>query len=174
MSQASPQRSPCLQVGTRAIATLLAAAASAGCRGERTLSLTSTPVGAEVRLDDQLMGVTPVVVPIDHYGTRRLTMYRAGSRLYSEPLDLDAPWWTYFPVDIFTEILNPVRIHDRQAFHVDLLPATGEEADPVTASFIEEAIRVRSEARAAAQAADEEEQAASEASAPAAAGEGNG
>ncbi|MDA8593049.1 PEGA domain-containing protein [Planctomycetota bacterium] len=172
MSQASPQRSQCLPVGAKAIATLLAAAALTGCRGERTLSLTSTPVGAEVRLDGQLMGVTPVVIPIDHYGTRRLTMYRTGSRLHSEPLDLDAPWWTYFPVDILTEILNPVRLNDRQAYHVDLVPATGEVADPVTASFIEEAIRVRTEAREAARATDEEASVTSEASDPAAAGQG--
>ena len=173
MSQASPQRSPRLQVGGRAIATLLAAAALTGCRGERALSLTSTPVGAEVRLDGQLMGVTPVVIPIDHYGTRRLTMYRAGSRLHSEPPDLDAPWWTYFPIDILTEILNPVRLDDRQAHHVDLVPATGEVADPLAASFIAEAIRVRSEAREAARATHEEASATSEASDPAAAGQGD-
>lgn len=157
-----------------ALVPLIAAACLAGCRGERTLSLTSTPLGAEVRLDDQLMGVTPVVIPIDHYGTRRLTMYRAGSRLYSEPLELEAPWWTYFPVDILTEILNPIRIHDRQSFHVDLLPATGEEADPVTASFIEEAIRIRSEARARMQDAEEAEPAPEDTPARAATGQPNG
>ena len=156
MSQAQLRRSPRRREGPGILVPVLALAALAGCRGERTLSLTSTPLGAEVRLDDELVGATPVEVPIDHYGTRRLTMYRAGSRLYSEPLDLKAPWWTYFPVDIFTEILNPIRINDRQAFHVDLLPATGEEADPVTASFIEEAIRVRSESRARAAAMEQE------------------
>lgn len=131
-----------------AVAALVLAAALAGCRGERTLSLTSTPVGAEARLDDELLGVTPLTIPIDHYGRRRLTLYLPDSRLYSEPIDLNAPWWTYFPVDILTELLNPIRLHDRQSYHVDLLPATGVEAEPVTASFIEEAIRIRTEARA--------------------------
>ncbi len=135
-----------------ALPVLVAVAGLVGCRGERTLSVTSTPVGAEVRLDEELVGVTPITIPIDHYGQRRLTLYRAGSRLHSEAIDLDAPWWAYFPVDIVTELLNPVRLHDRQAHHVDLLPATGVEAEPLTTSFIEEAIRIRSEAKAQANA----------------------
>ncbi len=172
MTQAHIRRSPRRRAGSGIFVPLLALAALAGCRGERTLSLTSTPLGAEVRLDDQRIGVTPVKVAIDHYGTRRLTMYRAGSRLYSEPLELKAPWWSYFPIDVFTEVLNPVQLHDRQTFHVDLQPATGVEADPVTASFIEEAIRVRSEGRvraaaAAAAAAAEEEAGTASTTAPA-------
>jgi|GEM_PF-3361371 len=156
MSQAQLRRSRRRRTGAEALISILALAALAGCRGERTLRLTSTPVGAEVRLDGQPVGVTPVEIEIDHYGTRSLTMYRSGYRLYSEPLELKARWWSYFPIDIFTEILNPIRIHDRREVHTVLDPATGEVAEPVTASFIEEAIQVRSEARGQAEAGQQE------------------
>ena len=134
--------------GGRLAALLVAAVALAGCRGDRVLTLTSTPPGATVRLDDESVGVTPLDVPIDHYGTRLLTLYEPDSRLYSEPVELVAPWWTRFPVDILTELLLPIQLDDRQRVHVSLLPASGEEAEPITASFVEEAIRVRAEARA--------------------------
>jgi hypothetical protein len=96
-----------------------------GCRTVRTLEITSDPAGAEVRLDDERAGYTPVRIPFEHYGIRRLTLHKPGYRTHSERLDLDAPWYFQFPLDLVSEVLLPIGLRDRRVHHVDLVQ--GEE-----------------------------------------------
>jgi len=96
------------------------------CAVERTLRVTSDPEGATVRIDDEIVGRTPVRVPFDHYGKRRVTLYRDGYLTHSERVDLRAPWFGVFPVDLVSEVLLPFGWKDRRRFHVTLVP--GEEA----------------------------------------------
>ena len=105
---------------------LLALALGAGaCRTRRYLEITSRPPGAEVRLDDEAVGVTPVKVPFEHYGTRRLTFYLPGYRTFSRRIHIGPPWYARFPLDIVSEVLVPVGWVDRRRLHEDLV--LGEE-----------------------------------------------
>lgn len=95
------------------------------CRTHRYLEITTEPPGAEVRLDDQAIGTTPVRVRFEHYGTRRVTFYKQGYRTQSERIKLSPPWYSRFPLDIVTEVILPLGLTDRRSFHRDLVP--GEE-----------------------------------------------
>jgi len=107
------------------LAPLLLALASASCRTSRYLEITTTPPGAEVRLDDDAVGRTPLRIPFEHYGTRRVTFYLEGYRTKSGRIRLKAPWYARFPLDIVFEVLLPVGLTDRRVYHQDLVP--GEE-----------------------------------------------
>jgi len=95
------------------------------CRTHRYLEITTEPPGAEVRLDDQAIGKTPLRVPFEHYGTRRVTFYLAGYRTQSERIRLSPPWYGHFPLDLVTEVFIPLGLTDRRSYHRELVP--GEE-----------------------------------------------
>ena len=119
--------------------TILLALVLYGCRTERSLTITSDPPGAEVRLDDQAVGVTPVRVTFEHYGTRRVSLHKTGYRTQSDPIHLRAPWYFRFPIDIVTEFLLPFGWKDRRVYHVDLQPGEEDMSQPSLRSVIERA-----------------------------------
>jgi len=114
-----------------------------GCRAERYLQITSTPPGAEVRLDDEAVGVTPVRVPFEHYGTRRLTFYLPGYRTSSRVIRVRAPWYARFPVDLLTEVILPLGLDDRRKVHQDLVHGEEVMSLPSLRSVIERANALR-------------------------------
>ena len=116
-----------------------------GCRGDRILRIESIPSGATVRLDDQVIGRTPLEIDFEHYGQRRLALYRETYRTYSEPLVLRAPWWARFPIDIVTEVILPLGLDDVRQVRIVLAPDAGEpEASDATQEFLSNALRARS------------------------------
>jgi hypothetical protein len=122
---------------------LVLAPLAAACRTERYLQITSTPPGATVRLDDEAVGITPVRVPFEHYGTRRLTFYLAGYRTESRKVRLRAPWHARFPLDIVTEVLLPIGLTDRRKVHAELVRGQEVMSIPSLRSVIERANYLR-------------------------------
>jgi len=110
-----------------------------GCRTQRYLEITSSPSGAEVRLDDRAVGRTPLRIPFEHYGTRRLTFYLAGYRTQSKRIRLSTPWYLRFPLDILTEALLPFGLTDRRVYHQDLVQGEAVMSLPSLRSVIERA-----------------------------------
>ncbi|MFT4537796.1 MAG: hypothetical protein ACI841_000974 [Planctomycetota bacterium] len=140
-----------------------------GCKTRRILSIESDPPGAQVRLDDELIGRTPLEHEFDHYGVRRLTMYLGGYLTYSERLTLDAPWHASFPVDVITEVLIPMGLTDRHQVSIVLEPdlELGEDLD--VTQIIQRAREVREtvvSARIGRGAVDSSEQATQESTDP--------
>ncbi len=125
------------------ILVLLLWLAATGCRTHRYLEITSSPPGAEVRLDDEAVGCTPVKVPFEHYGTRRVTYYLPGYRTYSRRIRLKAPWYSRFPVDILMEVLVPIGLTDRRRVHQDLVQGEEVMSLPSLRSVIERAAVLR-------------------------------
>jgi hypothetical protein len=123
---------------TRALLIVLLALA-AGCRTHRYMQITSTPPGAEVRLDDQAVGLTPVRVPFDYHGVHRVTFYLPGHRTVSRRIKLRARWYSRFPLDIVTEVLLPLGLTDRRNIHQDLVPGEEVMSLPSLRSVIERA-----------------------------------
>jgi len=114
-----------------------------GCAAERTLVFTTEPAGAQVRLDDDVVGVTPVEVPFLHYGTRRVTFNLEGFRTRSFLVEVKAPWYGRFPLDIVSEVLIPIGWEDRKTVHADLVPATGPVDLPTVRSVFDRAEALR-------------------------------
>jgi len=109
---------------------LLALACStllASCTIKRTITVTSDPPGAQVRLDETVIGRTPLEYEFTHYGRRRITLYLGGYLTHSQPVDLTRPWYAAFPLDLITEFLLPLRIRDRRSYHATLEPDSEDD-----------------------------------------------
>jgi hypothetical protein len=124
-----------------ALAALLAPLGA--CATERKLVVTSTPEGALVRLDDTVVGSTPYEIAFDAYGTRRVTLYKQGYQTQSQQVELAAPWYLTFPVDLVTEVLVPIGWRDVRAIHFVLEQDTGPVTRPDLAAVLERAQGLR-------------------------------
>ncbi|MEW6072795.1 MAG: PEGA domain-containing protein [Planctomycetota bacterium] len=125
------------------LSLVLTAALLGSCQAERTLRITSDPPGALVRLDGESIGTTPLRHEFLYYGVRTLTLRLEGYCTYSERIDLAAPWYARFPLDIVSEVLIPVGWKDRRRLHVTLQPGEAAEAPPALRSVLERASAVR-------------------------------
>jgi ABC-type amino acid transport substrate-binding protein len=121
----------------------LAALLASACAAERTITITSEPPGALVRLDDTLVGVTPVKVPFLHYGTRRVTWYLDGYRTESRLVPIRAPWYAGFPVDILTEVVLPIGWKNNHSVHEDLARGDAPALEPELRAVIDRAETIR-------------------------------
>jgi hypothetical protein len=130
------------QVAARGIALGVLVIAPA-CQATRILRITSSPVHAEVRLDGQKVGVTPIDVPFDYYGVRRVTLYLDGYRTWSQVLPIEPPWYAYFPIDIVSEVIIPAGWTDIHEVHADLEPGTGTLLAPDLQSVLDRADSLR-------------------------------
>ncbi|MFT5052475.1 MAG: hypothetical protein ACI8QZ_003908 [Chlamydiales bacterium] len=113
----SRHRPACRPYVALALAAWLALAA---CAPQRILTVESYPPGAVVRLDERVIGRTPLDYPFDHYGQRRITLYLPGYRTWSRRLELSPPWHARFPIDIVTELLIPIGLRDQHEVWVVL------------------------------------------------------
>ncbi|HJO26644.1 MAG: hypothetical protein CMK00_01455 [Planctomycetes bacterium] len=121
-------------------ALCLALASLASCAGvERVLTVESTPPGAIVRLDERIIGKTPLEHEFDHYGTVRLTLYLEGFRTRSVRAELSPPWYGRFPVDLFTDFLWPLAWTDRHQVKLALNAEGGSPDAPDLAAVLRRA-----------------------------------
>jgi len=126
-------------------ALLLACAAplAAGCRAERTLRITSEPAAAGVWVDDTYRGTTPLELPFDHYGTRRITFRLSGHGTTSLRVPVEPPWYGRFPLDLFSEVLIPVGWRDEHFAHAVLREGEDELSMPMIRSVLDRAEALR-------------------------------
>ncbi len=121
----------------------LALAALASCRAQRTLKITSDPSECEVRIDGERMGVTPLSLSFEHYGTRRVSLYRTGYRTYSRLVELSPPWYARFPIDIVSEVLVPLGWRDLHTVHVRMQPGVPVLLEPDLQEILDRAEGMR-------------------------------
>ncbi|MBI4563575.1 MAG: PEGA domain-containing protein [Planctomycetes bacterium] len=102
---------------------------------ERWISIRSEPAGAEVFLDGEPAGITPVDIPYAWYGGRALLLVKPGYRSLRHHIVLSAPWWQIFPFDLITDVLLPIPLTDRTELVValDPEPPKGEDLERVRA-----------------------------------------
>lgn len=119
----SPKRpEPAAALRLLALAALVALTA---CRAQRHMIFETAPAGATVRLDDEIVGRTPLDLRFEHYGTHQLTIYREGYRTYSEEIRVKTPWYSHFPFDFITEVLLPFGWRDYHRYEIALEPEIG-------------------------------------------------
>jgi len=92
----------------------------------RTLTIDSEPPGAMVYLDDEPIGLTPVTTRFTYYGTRKIAVEKTdveGRLLYERKTvfeKIDPPYYQYFPLDFFSELILPVKLEDEHYFSYQL------------------------------------------------------
>jgi len=100
-----------------ALFAVAAAVVAAGGCVERKMMIRSDPPGAVITLDgERLPDRTPAEVPFDFGGTRGVTLSAPGYRLCEATAEVEDPWFTYFPLDVFAQFLWPGTIEDVQTF----------------------------------------------------------
>ena len=98
-----------------------ATALLAGCV-ERKLTINTEPQGANVILNDQEIGVSPVTVPFNWYGDYWVRVNKNGYEMLNTHRKLKAPLHDYFPFDFVVEVLYPGRIVDAYEWTFALAP----------------------------------------------------
>ncbi len=106
--------------------TLSAVLLSLGLCGcvERALVVETDPPGAEVWVDGDLAGLSPVRMPFSHYGVREVVVVKGGFALTREIRSLETPWYERFPLDFFSENCWPGTLTDERYFVYVLKPQT--------------------------------------------------
>ena len=120
-------------------AALAALLLTSGCAAQRTLTITSEPAGAEVRVDDVIVGETPLELPFFHYGRRSVTYYLEGYLTQSFEVDVRPPWYARFPLDVITEVVLPIGWRDDHLVHADLVSGIDQQRLPTLSSVLERA-----------------------------------
>jgi PEGA domain len=88
----------------------------------RRLVVRSDPPGAQVILDGQEVGTTPVAVPFLYYGTRQLTLVKPGFETRTELVRIPAPWYQWMPIDFVSDNFLPRQVNDRHEICWQLNP----------------------------------------------------
>ena len=88
----------------------------------RELNIRSEPPGATVYINGREEGKTPLKKNFDFYGSREVTLRKDGFRSLREIVTPSVPWYEFFPIDFITELLLPVRLHDRHEYSFKLEP----------------------------------------------------
>src|SRR5580704_12530137 len=97
------------------------AGSSSGCVYRR-LVVRSDPPGAQVILDGQEVGNTPVAVPFTYYGTRQLTIVKPGYETRTELVKIPAPWYQWMPLDFVSDNFLPRQVNDRHEICWQMTP----------------------------------------------------
>lgn len=110
------------------VAALVAVAllvAVGGC-STRTITVTSTPSGASVWLNDQSVGRTPVTVDFVYFGVYDVRVELPGYAAVSTAREAAAPWWEWPGVDAVAVAL-PFEKRTELAWHFDLVEDSGDD-----------------------------------------------
>jgi len=103
---------------------LSAALAVAGGCVKKSFGVRTEPPGATVYLDGLELGKTPIdYVPFDFYGTREIVLHKPGYLSERRIVEIEQPWYSYFPVDIVSELVIPWDIPDRRRYFFPMKPA---------------------------------------------------
>jgi len=106
----------------------VALAALAGCV-ERTLTITTTPEGALVWLNDEEVGRTPVTKNFTWYGDYDVMIRKEGYKTLKTHTRIQEPWYQIPPIDFFAECLVPATIRDNRHLEYTLEPAEQTGSD---------------------------------------------
>ncbi|MCA8980500.1 MAG: PEGA domain-containing protein [Planctomycetes bacterium] len=113
------------------------------CQADRKIRVISRPSGATVYFDDVEVGETPIEFPYRYYGVRRVTLEKEGFRRESTVFELKAPWYSYFPFDVFSELINPIPYKDHYELTFVLARESGDVAEPDLDALLRRADRLR-------------------------------
>ncbi|MGA2070342.1 MAG: PEGA domain-containing protein [Sedimentisphaerales bacterium] len=94
---------------------------AAGCV-ERKLTINTNPAGAQVFLNDEEIGVSPVTASFNWYGDYNITIRKQGCETLQTHRKLQVPWYDLSPFDFAVQVIYPGRIVDSYEWSFDLQP----------------------------------------------------
>ena len=109
---------------------LLVLAVSSGCV-HRSLTVRSDPPGAQVFLNDQLRGKTPLTFDFQWYGTHRVTLRKEGFERLDDKRLVRAPVHMWIPLDLLMEAM-PFAVRDDRVWDYTLAPIAMPDFPPAT------------------------------------------
>lgn len=121
----------------------LAVAALCGCV-ERRFLIESTPPGAMVYQNGQVLGPTPLDLPFTYYGNYEFTLVKDGFETTNVSARIRPPWFQIFPLDFISENVYPFHVQDNRRLRFDMQPI----AQPNTTELLNKASGLRERGRA--------------------------
>lgn len=118
----------------------------------RALVISTEPPGAQVYVDDQLVGESPVRVKFVHYGVRKITMEKRdkdGKLIYERKIvyaDVQPPIYQRFPIDFASDVVIPVNLKDEHVLNFQLEPKKFRPSKEVRDEMIKDAEELRKRA----------------------------
>jgi hypothetical protein len=115
-------------VNRKALILFLSVLILAGCV-HRTMTIRTQPPGALIYLNNEEKGITPETIPFTWYGDYEIVLKKEGYQTLSVIQPIKPPWYEVFPLDIFSELLLPVRLEDEHFLHYELTEAVPVDKD---------------------------------------------
>lgn len=118
------------------------------------MTISTDPPGAQIFLDDELIGESPIKIPFAHYGVRKITIERRDKegKLTHKRLtfmaNLKPPYYQFFPIDLASELILPVTIQDERTFNFQLKPVEFRPPKEIRAELLKNANELRQKAMA--------------------------
>lgn len=103
---------------------------SVGCV-RRRMTVRTSPPGATVSIDNQVIGTSPAASSFTYYGTREMRIEKDGFRTETIRRQIKPPWYQLPGIDFFAETLWPGEIRDERIIDVQLVPKTIQPTDTV-------------------------------------------
>jgi hypothetical protein len=103
---------------------------SSGCV-RRRLTVRTTPPGAVVSVDNQVIGTTPAASSFTYYGTREIRVEKDGYRTESLKQKINPPWYQFPGLDFVTDTLWPWEIRDERIVDIEMVPQTLDSTENV-------------------------------------------
>jgi len=120
-------RTPCLTCGpaSRIAASILLVilVTSVGCV-RRRMTVRTSPPGATISVDNQVIGTSPAATSFLYYGTREIRVEKDGYRTETIRRRLNPPWYEYPGLDFISETLWPGELRDERIIDVQMIPKT--------------------------------------------------
>jgi hypothetical protein len=114
---------------------------------ERYFRIDTEPAGARIYINGEDAGVSPVERPFTHYGTMRVDAHFEKQPGVTQLVELEPPWYQYFPLDLFSELLDPVTHVDRHTVTITFAEPPSEPAAAREAAVRRNAEQLRAESR---------------------------
>ena len=103
---------------------------SSGCV-RRRLTVRTSPPGAVVSVDNQVIGTTPAASSFTYYGTREIRVEKDGYRTESLKQKISPPWYQFPGLDFVTDTLWPWEIRDERIVDIEMVPQTLDTTENV-------------------------------------------
>lgn len=94
---------------------------ASGCV-QRRLQIRSQPEGAQVSVDRQAVGLTPLSVPYTYHGTREIQIEKDGYKTVRVEQNINPPWFDRFPVSLISNNFAGREIRDDRLLDFALEP----------------------------------------------------
>ena len=122
---------------------LIVVLASCGCV-RRRMTVRTSPPGATISVDNQVIGTSKAATSFTYYGTREIRIEKDGFRTETIRRKFHPPWYQFPGLDFITETLWPGEIRDERIIDVQLVPRELESTDQVVGRA--DALRTQSRA----------------------------